>query len=100
MNISERGLPPVAVKAAEGIFVGRADEMAVPQTAVAACNGLPRAVLVLVDDLQWADGPSARALPFAPRRLQADRMLVAVLVRPGELARLGEAAGPGPAATN
>ena len=47
-------------------------------------------VLVLVDDLQWADGPSARALLFAVRRLQADRVLVVVSGRPGELARLGE----------
>jgi len=46
--------------------------------------------LVVVDDLHWADGPSARALLFAVRRLQADRVLVAVSARPGELARLGE----------
>jgi len=47
-------------------------------------------VLVVVDDLQWADGPSARALLFATCRLQADRVLVVVSARPGELARLGE----------
>ena len=47
-------------------------------------------VLVVVDDLQWADGPSARALLFAVRRLQADRVLVVAAARPGELARLGE----------
>jgi DNA-binding CsgD family transcriptional regulator len=53
------------------------------------CRGRQLA-LVLVDDLQWADGPSARALLFAARRLQADRVLVVVSARPGELARLGE----------
>ena len=44
----------------------------------------------VIDDLHWADGPSARALLFAVRRLQADRVLVVVAARPGELARLGE----------
>ena len=53
------------------------------------CRGR-QLVLVLVDDLQWADGPSARALLFAVRRLQADRVLVVMAARPGELARLGE----------
>ena len=53
------------------------------------CRGRQLA-LVLVDDLHWADGPSARALLFAARRLQADRVLVVAAARPGELARLGE----------
>jgi hypothetical protein len=53
------------------------------------CRGRHMA-LVVVDDLQWTDGPSARALLFAVRRLQADRVLVAAAARPGELARLGE----------
>ena len=53
------------------------------------CRGR-QMVLVLVDDLHWADGPSARALLFALRRLQADRVLVVVAARPGELSRLGE----------
>ena len=47
-------------------------------------------VLAVIDDLQWADGPSARALLFALRRLQADQVLVVVSARPGELSRLGE----------
>ena len=47
-------------------------------------------VLVVIDDLQWADTPSARALLFAVRRLQADRVLVVVSARAGELSRLGE----------
>ena len=46
--------------------------------------------LALIDDLQWADRPSARALLFAVRRLQADPVLVVVTARPGELSRGGE----------
>ena len=53
------------------------------------CRGRQMA-LVLVDDLHWADGLSARALLFAVRRLQADRVLVVAAARPGDLARLGE----------
>ena len=53
------------------------------------CRG-QQIVLAAIDDLQWADGPSAQALLFALRRLQADRVLVVVSARPGELSRLGE----------
>ena len=47
-------------------------------------------VLACIDDLQWADGPSVRALLFAMRRLHADQVLVVVSVRAGELSGLGE----------
>ncbi|HYA45228.1 MAG TPA: AAA family ATPase, partial [Acidimicrobiales bacterium] len=47
-------------------------------------------VVLLVDDLYWADTASARALLFALRRLRADPVLVVVASRPGELARHGE----------
>jgi len=47
-------------------------------------------VLAVIDDLQWADGPSARALLFAMRRLQADQVLVVVSARAGGLSPLGE----------
>jgi DNA-binding CsgD family transcriptional regulator len=47
-------------------------------------------VVLLVDDLHWADTPSARALLFALRRLRTDRALVVATSRPGELARHGE----------
>jgi hypothetical protein len=42
------------------------------------------AVLAL-DDLQWADRPSARAVLFALRRLRADKVLAVVSTRAGEL---------------
>ena len=41
-------------------------------------------VLVLVDDLQWVDAPSAQALFFVARRLRADRVAVVVAHRNGE----------------
>ncbi|MGY1736023.1 helix-turn-helix transcriptional regulator [Geodermatophilus sp. SYSU D00684] len=40
-------------------------------------------VLVLVDDLQWADAESAAALLFAARRVHGDRVAVLVARRPG-----------------
>src|SRR5215207_10049262 len=43
-----------------------------------------RPVVVLVDDAQWLDGPSATALLFAARRLLADAVVVIVAVRTGE----------------
>ena len=48
-------------------------------------------VLVLVlDDMQWADIPSARALLFTVRRLRHDRVLVVLTARPAALQRLGD----------
>jgi len=46
--------------------------------------------LLLVDDLHWSDPLSARALLFCLRRLLADRILVVVTARPGQLACHGE----------
>ncbi|MGO9729574.1 MAG: ATP-binding protein [Streptosporangiaceae bacterium] len=46
--------------------------------------------LLLVDDLHWSDPLSARSLLFCLRRLLADRVLVVVTARPGQLARYGE----------
>jgi len=48
------------------------------------------AAAVVVEDLQWIDLASARALLFACRRLSADRVLVILTCRPGGLAHLGE----------
>jgi len=41
-------------------------------------------VAVVVDDVQWADTPSLRALTFALRRLHADSVLAIVTNRPDE----------------
>jgi DNA-binding CsgD family transcriptional regulator len=48
------------------------------------------AVAVVIEDLQWADLASARALLFACRRLSADRVLVVLTGRPGGMSSLGE----------
>ncbi len=66
------------------------DPLAVGADLVVWLGQFPKMVLACIDDLQWADGPSARALLFAIRRLQADQVLVVVSARAGELARLGE----------
>ncbi len=41
-----------------------------------------RPVLVVVDDLQWVDRPSAQALVFAARRLRAEHVAVVLAARP------------------
>ena len=46
-------------------------------------------VVLAVDDLQWADRPSSRAVLFALRRLRADKVLAIVATRAGELADPG-----------
>jgi DNA-binding CsgD family transcriptional regulator/tetratricopeptide (TPR) repeat protein len=50
-----------------------------------------RPVVVAVEDVQWSDAPSAAALRFAARRLNADRVLVLVTARPGRSGDRAEA---------
>ncbi|GAA1380264.1 hypothetical protein GCM10009613_04300 [Pseudonocardia kongjuensis] len=68
----------------------RADPLAVGAELLAALGTLPAAdpVLLLLDDLQWADRQSVGALLFVLRRLRHDRVLVLAGSRP---------AGPDPA---
>ena len=68
----------------------RVDPLAVGADLVAWLGQFQGMVLAVIDDLQWADGLSARALLFAVRRLHADHVLVVVAARAGELPRLGE----------
>ena len=42
-------------------------------------------VVLAIDDLQWADQPSSRAVLFALRRLRADKVLTLFSARAGEL---------------
>ena len=51
------------------------------------------AVAVVIEDLQWMDLMSARALLFTIRRLSADRVLIILTCRPGGLPHLGEGWG-------
>ena len=58
--------------------------------ALISCLRRKQVAVVVVEDLQWADPPSARALLFACRRLSADRVLVVLTGRPGAASQLGE----------
>jgi hypothetical protein len=69
-----------------------ADPLAVGAQLVAVLGDLQagdRVVVVVVDDLHWSDQPSAQAILFALRRMQADRVLALMSARPAELSRLG-----------
>src|ERR1700731_1013811 len=46
-------------------------------------------VVLAIDDLQWADRPSSRAVLFALRRLRADKVLIVVSARSGALVDAG-----------
>ena len=48
-----------------------------------------RVVVLVLDDLQWADRPSLRAVLFALRRLRADKVLIVVSARSGALVDAG-----------
>ena len=63
-----------------------ADPLAVGAELLTALGELQgdRAVAVVVDDAQWVDDPSARALAFAARRLRRDLVLVLLGVRSPE----------------
>ena len=52
-----------------------------------ASSSVDQPLLVTVDDVQWLDGPSLRALVFATRRLLADPVAVVLAGRP-EIGRI------------
>jgi DNA-binding NarL/FixJ family response regulator/tetratricopeptide (TPR) repeat protein len=68
------------------------DPLSVGEELVAlfAARSDPGGLAVVVEDLQWADQPSARALLFACRRLACDKVLVVLSARPERLSRLGD----------
>ena len=71
--------------------VASADPLAVGEELLALFAARSAAGLVVViEDLQWADPPSARALLFACRRLACEKVLVIGSGRPRQLGRLGE----------
>jgi DNA-binding CsgD family transcriptional regulator len=69
-----------------------ADPLAVGVELLALISALQgnQAAAVVVEDLQWADLPSARALLFACRRLAADRLLMILSCRPEGTSHLGD----------
>ena len=80
---------------------GGADPLAVGVELLALISALQGddAAVLVIEDLQWADLPSARALLFACRRLAADRVLVVLSCRPEGMARLGQGWAVSPVAT-
>jgi len=68
-----------------------ADPLAVGVELLALMSSLQGsdAVALVIEDLQWIDLPSARALLFACRRLGADRVLVVLSCRTGAASQLG-----------
>ena len=65
-------------------------EIGVELLALISCLQESGTVTVVIEDLQWIDPPSARALLFACRRLGADRVLLILTCRPGATSQLGE----------
>jgi DNA-binding CsgD family transcriptional regulator len=68
------------------------DPMAVGAQLLGALDGLQaddQVAVLAIDDLQWSDRPSTRAVLFALRRLRADRVLTVVSTRIGGLADPG-----------
>ena len=71
---------------------GMLDPMAVGTAMLSLIDraqGRDGVVVVVVDDLHWADQRSAAALLFGLRRLQADRVIALISARPGELGAVG-----------
>jgi len=90
------GIGPAAMAGAPRAGAVRrkdADPLAVGAQLVAVLGEVQtgdRVAVVLVDDLHWSDQLSARALLFALRRMQADRVLGLVSTRTDEFGRLGD----------
>lgn len=78
-----------------GVRLGDAscDPFAVGATILHRLTDLPgsSALLLVVEDLQWADHLSAHALVFALRRLRADRVLAVLTTRTEEAPRVPRA---------
>lgn len=66
-----------------------ADPLAAGADLLAAIAESPVPAVLVLEDLQWADEESARALLFAARRLESEPVVVMVTSQPGTLAGLG-----------
>ncbi len=90
-DCAEAGHGPLGVLAQWGIEVPRPDDGSEPADLVVARALRDRAdtltlagpVLLIIDDLQWADPESLAALGWLLRRAAGDRLLVAAATRPG-----------------
>ena len=90
-DCAESGRVPLGVLAQWGIAVPRPDDgsepgsLTVTQAVREQADTLTLAgpVLLVIDDLQWADPESLAALTWLLRRAAGDRLLVAAATRPG-----------------
>jgi ATP/maltotriose-dependent transcriptional regulator MalT len=82
--------PGAAAELAAVMAGGRSDPLSAGSAALALLRERARAgpLVVVVDDAQWADELSLRALSFAVRRLAADPVLCLVATQPDGLDRL------------
>jgi DNA-binding CsgD family transcriptional regulator len=104
---AEQGLPwgmvrQLAHRAGRGLLTGlpllaggpaaSADPLSVGEELLGllAARSAAGGLIVVIEDLQWADQLSARALLFACRRLASEKVLVIGSGRPQHLSRLGE----------
>ncbi len=82
--------PPEPSELAAVLAGGRADPLSAGSAVLALLRERARAgpLILVVDDAQWGDELSLRALSFAVRRLHADRVLCVIATRPDGLPRL------------
>lgn len=82
--------PGAAADLAAVLARGRADPLSAGSAVLALLREQARAgpLVLVVDDGQWADELSLRALSFAVRRLAADPVLCLIAIRPDGLDRL------------
>jgi DNA-binding CsgD family transcriptional regulator len=76
-----------ALRAAFGFEEGEpADRFLIAMAALTLLSEVAgeKPVVCLIDDLQWADRPSAEALAFVGRRLEAEPVAVVAAIREGE----------------
>jgi DNA-binding CsgD family transcriptional regulator len=86
-----------ALKGALGLSAGGVEDrflVSLGLLSLLAEVGEEGAVLCCIDDAQWLDGPSAEALLFAARRLEAEPIAMVMTVREGEVRRFDAAGVP------
>jgi DNA-binding CsgD family transcriptional regulator len=91
------GLPPpqrTALAGAFGLVEGAAEDpflIALATLTLLADRAAHRPILVVVDDAQWLDRPSADVLAFVARRLGSDPLVMIVGIRDGDACPVEEA---------